>query len=151
MKLSSDQKKQANTMLNRLDKMAKDIQANAQQWGIPFKYARALVNGLDKTADELEAVTFGADSLQHRQAELAFKDPALAKAAKAALGDETYAKAAAVLQRDSDETYMDTFKNPMKPIETDADEPYMSAYSDDQSEAVGEGTSSSGRDLAPLY
>ena len=151
MKLSSDQKKQANTMLTRLDKVAQDIQANAQQWGIPFNNAKAIVNALDKTADDLEKIAFGTDSLARRQAEMAFEDRGLAKAAKAAVGPVVYAKAAKVLQRDADEAYMDTFKNPMQPHETDADEPYMSAYSDDQSSGVGEGVESAGDDLVPSY
>ena len=54
-----------------------------------------------------------------------------------------------VLQRDADEGYMDTFKNPQAPIQTEADEPYMRAYSDDQSSAVHHGKSDTGRPLAP--
>lgn len=148
MKLSNDQ---TNEMLGRLDKVASDIQANAQSWGIPFERARAIVNALDKTADTLEKVAFGSDSLRRRQAEMAFEDRGLAKFARDAVGSFDYAKAAAVLQRDSDEPYMDTFKNPMAPHETDADEPYMSAYSDDQSSALDEGVSEDGEELTPDY
>jgi broad specificity phosphatase PhoE len=148
MKLSTDQ---TNEMLGRLDKVASDIKDNARDWGIPFKVAKAMVNALDKTADTLEVAAFGEDSLRNRQAEMAFEDRDLAKFAKEALGDEAFAKAAKVHQRDADEPYMDTFNNIMAPHETDADEPYMSAYSDNQSVAVLEGVSEDGDDLTPNY
>lgn len=151
MKLSSDQKQAVNTTLARIDRIAGDIQAKAQEWGMPFEYAKAIVNGLDKTADEVEKLAFGEESLGNRQLELAVSDPALSKAAAEEIGEETLAKAAKVLQRDSDESYMDTFNSPTQPHETDADEPYMSAYSDDQSEAVGEGKEENGQDVAPHY
>lgn len=150
-KLSSVQKSQANQLLGRLDKLASTIQANAEKWGMPFEAARQIVNELDKTADAAESFIFGQDSLQVRQAEMAFHDQNLAKAAKELVGEEVYNKAARVLQRDSDESYMDTFNSPMQPHETDGDEPYMSAYSDDESEAVATGEDEDGDDLAPEY
>jgi hypothetical protein len=113
----------ANTVLTRLDKIAGAIQSNYEAWGIPFEAAKALTNDLDKTADEIEIASFGKESFEKRRAE--------------------------VLQAESDEKYMATFKNPMAPIQVESDEPYMKAYSDDQSSAVIHGTSTSGRPLAP--
>lgn len=79
-------------------------------------------------ADVIEAEAFGADSIMRRQEAVVAK----------------------VIQKDSDEPYMNTFQNPMKPILTNADEPYMDAYADDQSSAVRDGKSSTGVKLAPL-
>jgi hypothetical protein len=114
---------QANNLLTRLDRVAGLIQENHKKWGIPFKAAKEMVNALDKTADEIEIASFGLESFRNRQAE--------------------------VIQRDQDESYMDTFQNPMAPIQTDADEKYMAAYGDDQSSAVDNGKSTTGRPLAP--
>jgi hypothetical protein len=90
---------------------------------MPFDVAKEVVNDLDRTADEIEQASFGKESFTRRQAE--------------------------VLQREPDESYMDTFRNPMQPRQTDSDEPYMSAYKDDQSSAVNHGQSTSGKPLAP--
>jgi hypothetical protein len=113
----------ADQVLARLDKIAKVIQERHATWGMPFELAKAIVNDLDRTADEIEKASFGEESFLRRQAE--------------------------VIQKDSDEPYMDTFRNPMQPRQTDADEPYMAAYKDDQSSAVDHGVSTSGRPLAP--
>jgi chromosome condensin MukBEF ATPase and DNA-binding subunit MukB len=126
-KLSAEQIKQADSLLSRLDKVASDIQANHKSWGMSFEAAKSLVNGLDKVADDLETSIFGSESLVARQREVVAK----------------------VIQKDSDEKYMDTFNKPTAPIQTDADEPYMSAYADDQSSAVNGGKSTTGRPLAP--
>lgn len=128
-KLSAEQIKQADITLGRVDKIAAEIQANHAAWGMPFEQAKALVNSFDKLADDLEASLFGADSLQARQIEVL--------------------KTAKVIQKDSDESYMETFNKPTAPIQTDADEPYMAAYADDQSSAVNNGKSTTGRPLAP--
>lgn len=122
----------ADRILARLDRIASTVQEQYSSWGMPFEQAKQIVNALDKTADEIEAASFGRTSLARRQAEI--------------LG-----KTAAVIQRDSDESYMDTFKNPMQPRQVDADEKYMSLYKDDQSSAVGSGQSMTGRKLAPQY
>src|SRR5512137_1261359 len=106
---------EADTILGRLDRVAAKIQTSYESWGMPFEEAKALVNDLDKTADDIEIAAFGKESFQKRQAE--------------------------VIQRDADEKYMDTFKNPMQPIQTESDEPYMKAYGDDQSSAVHHGQS----------
>ena len=88
---------------------------------MPFETAKAIVNDLDKTADEIESSTFGKESFTKRQAE--------------------------VIQKESDEPYMGTFKNPMAPVQIESDEPYMAAYKDDQSSAVRHGQSTTGRPL----
>jgi hypothetical protein len=90
---------------------------------MPFDMAKQLVNAIDKTADEIEVVSFGKESFVRRQAE--------------------------VIQRDPDEKYMDTFQSPMQPRQVESDEPYMSAYKDDQSSAVNHGKSTTGKPLAP--
>jgi len=114
---------QADAVLARLDKIASHIQEHHASWGMPFETAKAIVNDLDTVADSIESTTFGKESFERRQAE--------------------------VLQRDSDEGYMQAFKNPMQPVQTESDEPYMKAYGDDQSSAVAHGKSTSGRPLAP--
>jgi len=116
-------KQAANNVLGRIDRLAGHIQTNHAKLGMSFDDAKGLVNELDKTADEVELLAFGEESLQRRQAE--------------------------VIQRDSDEPYMDTFNAPTAPVQTDADEPYMDAFVDDQSEAVDEGKDETGRELTP--
>lgn len=120
---------QADHILARLDRMASTMQERHEQIGVPFTAAREIVNTIDKLADEFETMAYGAESLTIRQA--------------------STMKLGEVLQRDADEGYMDTFKNPQAPIQTEADEPYMRAYSDDQSSAVHHGKSDTGRPLAP--
>jgi len=112
-----------NRILGRLDRVAAMIQENHEEWGMPFEAAKQVVNALDASLDEIEIAAFGKESFLRRQAE--------------------------VIQRDADEKYMDTFKNPMAPIQTESDEPYMKAYGDDQSSAVNNGESTTGRKLAP--
>ena len=114
---------QADQILSRLDKLAHTIQERHASWGMPFEVAKDIVNNLDRTADEIEVASFGKESFMKRQAE--------------------------VIQRDSDETYMDTFQNPQAPIQVDADEPYMAEYKVDQSSDVNHGKSTTGRPLAP--
>lgn len=126
-KLSAEQVKQASTILTNLDNLAETVKAKFASWGMTQEQAKTVVNGLDKVADDFERSTFGEESLKRRQQEVV----------------------AAVLQRDSDEPYMDTFKNPHQPIQTDADEPYMGAYGDDQSSAVDTGKEEDGTPLVP--
>lgn len=114
---------QTDSILFRLDKVAATIQQRYAAWGMPFEMAKELVNGLDKVADEIELQAYGKESFERRQAE--------------------------VLLRDKDEDYMDTFNAPQKPLQADSDEAYMRAYVDDQSAAVQQGTSATGRPLAP--
>lgn len=149
LRLSNEQRDTANQILSRMDKLAAAVQANYSKWGLDFKQAKELVHGLDRVADETEQFIFGGDSLLRRQAEIAVQDPDFAKEAQTVVGPAIFAKAAKVLQRDSDEPYMDSFNSITKPIETDADEPYMQTYADDQSSAVIEGEDETGRELAP--
>lgn len=120
---------QTDHILARWDRMASAMQERHEQMGVPFAAAKEIVNWIDKLADEFETIAYGAESLTIRQA--------------------STMKLGEVLQRDADEGYMDTFKNPMQPIQTEADEPYMRAYGDDQSSAVHHGKSDTGRPLAP--
>lgn len=129
MALSKEAKAKVDNALARLDKMAAYIQANHGAWGMDFDTAKHLVNDLDKVADEMEILAYGQESMSRRQLEVL--------------------KTAAVVTRDADELYMDTFQNPMQPRLTNADEPYMAAYGDDQSSAVQHGKSTTGRPLAP--
>ena len=124
---------QADHFLARLDRMASTVQEKHEQWGMPLATAKEFVNGLDKLADEFEKAAYGEQSLTIRQASIV-------------LGTE---KTAEVIQRDSDEKYMDTFSNPQKPIQTEADEPYMAAYKSDDSSGVQNGSAGNGRKLAP--
>jgi hypothetical protein len=127
MALSKEAKAKVDNVLGRLDKMAGFIQANHKKWGMDFDTAKDLVNNLDIVADTVEKMAYGEDSMLRRQVEVI--------------------KKAEVIERNSDEPYMDTFKNPMQPVMTNADEPYMSAYSDDQSSAVIHGKSEVNRPL----
>lgn len=129
-KLSSQN---ADRVLARLDRVAATIQEKYASWGMSFEDAKRIVNAIDETADTIELSSFGRESLARRQAEV--------------MGGKT----ARVVQRDADEKYMDTFKNPMMPVQIESDEPYMHIYDDDQSSAVGTGESTSGRKLAPHY
>lgn len=122
-------KQQADVTLSRLDKLAHAVQTSHEKWGMPFEVAKSIVNALDKTADEIETAAFGENSLRTRQIEVL--------------------KTAKVIQQDADEKYMGTFASPTAPHQVDADEPYMKLYSDDQSSAVNDGKSSTGRPLAP--
>lgn len=124
---TAEQSKYASNILGRLDKLAQDIQEHHASWGMSMGQAKSVVNHLDAVADDFEKLAFGEASLQKRQHEVL----------------------AAVIQRDTDEAYMDNFQSPTQPIQTDADEPYMSAYNDDQTSAVGRGKATDGRPLAP--
>jgi len=114
--------KDASRILGRLDVLAKTIQEKYADFGFSFDDAKGMVNDLDTVADRVEIDSFGKESFTSRQAE--------------------------VLQKESDEPYMGTYKNPMQPIQTESDEPYMKAYGDDQSSAVIHGKAENGRPLA---
>jgi hypothetical protein len=131
IKLSADDSKRISAILGRLDKIAETIQENHGAWGMPFEQAKPMVNEVDGIADEIESMTFGEGSLQTRQMEVLASD-----------------KQAEVLQRDGDESYMNTFEKGVV-VQQDADEPYMSAYADDESSGVRHGQSTTGRPLAP--
>jgi hypothetical protein len=129
-------KDDANKILYRLDRVAHVIKAQHKAWGMPFDVAKGLVNAIDATLDEVEIAAFGLESFQNRQVEV--------------LKQASAPRTAEVVHRETDEPYMETFKNPMAPIQTEADEPYMKAYGPpDQSSAVLHGQSTSGRPLTP--
>ncbi len=115
--------KEADAHLGRIDRIAKLIQEKYASLALSFEEAKEMVNTLDATADAVEIDTFGKESFVRRQAE--------------------------VIQKEGDEPYMGTFKNPMAPVQTEGDEPYMRAYADDQSSAVIHGKAENGRALAP--
>lgn len=128
MALTKEASGKVENVLGRLDKMAKFIETHHEKWGMDFDTAKSLVNNIDVVADEVEKLAYGPDSLLRRQVEIV--------------------KKAEVIERNSDEPYMDTFKNPQQPIQTNADEPYMAAYGPpDQSSAVIHGKSEVGRPL----
>jgi hypothetical protein len=129
MALSKEAKAKVDNVLGRLDKMAVVVQENHAKWGMNFDVAKALVNDIDKVADEVELLAYGPESLVRRQVEVL--------------------KTAEVISRNPDEPYMDTFGNPQQPRQTNADEPYMSAYKSDDSSAVHHGKSTTGQPLAP--
>ena len=123
-------KEEANKILARLDRVAETIQTKHESWAMPFDEAKAIVNAIDETADTIEKAAFGEESFARRQAHIV---------------------KAEVIQRDGDEPYMDTFKNPQAPVQIEADEPYMKEYSVDQSSEVHHGKSTTGRPLAPSH
>jgi hypothetical protein len=113
----------ADRLLARLDRVASTVQEQHGKWGMGFEQAKGLVNEIDRIADELEVAAYGENSMTIRQAQ--------------------------VIQRETDEPYMDTFENPQQPHQTDADEPYMDAYRSDDSSGVHQGKAENGRPLAP--
>jgi len=126
---------EADATLAEIDAHAASIKANFQSWGMPKEAAKKLVNFLDRMADNVEIAAFGEESFRARQLEVvtASRQP----------------RTAEVIQREPDEKYMQTFANPMAPVQVESDEPYMKAYRDDQSSAVNHGKSMTGRPLAP--
>lgn len=96
------EKQVANRVLANLDETANKIEALAKSGKMDPRLAAALTKDIDSFADKFQVAAFGPDSLKrHAQ------------------------KVAKVLQKDSDEKYMDTFDNPNKVLQSDSDEPYM--------------------------
>ena len=138
-------KEDANKILFRLDRIAATIRAQHASWGMPMPIAKQIVNALDATADDIEVAAFGAESLADRQVEVLKQASAQAQAPAA-----PQQRTAEVVHRETDEPYMEAFKNPMAPVQTEADEPYMKAYGPpDQSSAVLHGKATNGRPLTP--
>ena len=115
--------KDASSILSRFDRIATVIQNKHAEMGLAFEEAKEMVNTIDAVSDAIEVSSFGKESFERRRAE--------------------------VIQKEGDEPYMNTFKNPMAPVQTEGDEPYMKAYSDDQSSSVVHGKAENGRALAP--
>src|SRR5690606_11281260 len=105
--LSQKKAAQADNILARHDRIAAVVQEKAAKWGVPFEEAKALVNALDKLADDTETFIYGGQSLARRQAETLLRDEEFRREASDTVGKAVVSKAAAVLQRDSDEPYMD--------------------------------------------
>lgn len=95
-------KQLANQILTNLDETANLIDKLSKDGKLSPKVAAELTGNIDKFADRFQVAAFGEQSLKAWQT-----------------------KVGKVLQRDSDEPYMETFQNPQKVIESDADEPYM--------------------------
>lgn len=119
-------------LLQAHDDTAAFIQDNYADLGMPAEEAREIVQTIDSSADAIEKKAFGIQNFKKRQAGI-------------------MAKRAEAIMTESDEPYMRTYSNPMKPIEVNADEPYMKQYGDDQSSAVIHGKASNGRTLAPKH
>jgi hypothetical protein len=98
------QKQIANRVLHTLDSTAEQLDGLAKAGKIDPRLASAINRDIDTFADKFEIAVFGKENLQKRASRLI---------------------QAKVVQRDSDEEYMKTFENPIKPITTDTDEPYM--------------------------
>jgi hypothetical protein len=95
-------KRLAGSILSRLEKAADELQSHlASEELSPAAKAdlKSIVGHIDQLSDKVEVTAFGEESFKKRQAK--------------------------VLEKDSDEKYMDTFDNPQKVIESDPDEPYM--------------------------
>lgn len=96
------QKQVANKVLANLDETANKIDMLVKAGKIDPRLASTLVKEIDSFADRFQVAAFGPESLKRHAA-----------------------KVAKVLQKDSDEKYMDTFDNPNKVIQSDADEGFM--------------------------
>lgn len=95
----------ANKVLANLDSSANELERLASLKGIRPEVAAeltALAKGLDEYSDRLQVAAFGQQSL-----------------------DSWKAKLSKVIQRDSDEKFMDTYDNPQKVIQSDADEKFL--------------------------
>ena len=95
-------KQVANKVLKNLDETANKIDQLAKAGQMDPRLAAALTRDIDSFADKFQVEAFGPESLQRHSA-----------------------KVAKVLQKDSDEKFMDTFENPNKVLQSDSDEPYM--------------------------
>jgi hypothetical protein len=98
------QKQIANRVLHTLDSTAEQLDGLAKAGKIDPRLASAITRDIDSFADKFEVAVFGKENLQKRASRMI---------------------QAKVIQHDSDESYMKTFENPIKPITTDSDEPYM--------------------------
>lgn len=92
-------KKIASQILAKLDSTAKTVEELRDAGAMGSREAGELLHKIDGFADRFQVAHFGEESFRGFQAK--------------------------VLERDSDEPWMDTFQNPQKPIEVDPDEPYM--------------------------
>lgn len=114
----------ANRVLTNLDHTAAKIEKLAAAGKIEPRVAAELVRDLDAFADNFQVAAFGAEKFAAHKA-----------------------KVAKVLQRDSDEKFMDTFSNPNKLIEGDSDEGFMKEFNTDNSSDVTDRDEHQVRDL----
>jgi hypothetical protein len=98
------QKQIANRVLATLENTADLLDGLAAAGKIDPRLASHLAHDIDAFSDKFEVAVYGKENLQRRASRLI---------------------QAKVVQRDSDEKYMETFENTVKPITTDADEKYM--------------------------
>ena len=117
-------KKIANRVLTNLDHTASRIEALAKQGKIEPRTASALVREIDTFADKFQVAAYGLDKFRALQAH--------------------------VLQRDSDEKFMDTFENPNKLISGDSDEGFMKEFDVDVTNAVNDRDEHTVRDISDL-
>jgi len=104
MPTSAPQKKIANKVLATLDNTADQLDSLVKLGKINPKLASGIIRDIETFADKFEVAVYGRANLQKRASQV---------------------RQAKVIQQDSDESYMNTFENPIKAITTDADEPYM--------------------------
>jgi len=98
-----DKKRQlANQILSTLDETANKIDELTKSGKLDQKMASEVINNIDSFSDKFQVYAFGPGSLTRHKL-----------------------KVAEVLQKDSDEKYMDSFDNIQKVIQSDADEKYM--------------------------
>jgi hypothetical protein len=95
-------KKNASAILTRLDSTATVIEKLAKAGKLNPRAASQMVRDIDTLADKVQVAAYGQEQFAAYQT-----------------------KVAKVLQKDSDEKYMDTFENPNKVVQSDQDEPYM--------------------------
>ena len=119
-------KKVANRVLTNLDFAAGRIEGLAKSGKLDPKLAAKLVSEIDSFADRFQVAAYGAESLENFKAQVA-----------------------KVLQKDSDEKYMDTFDKPIGIIEAESDEPYMKSFDEDITESVTDRDEYTVRDIAP--
>jgi hypothetical protein len=96
------QKQIANKILANLDETADKIDGLAKSGKIDPRLAASLTRDIDAFSDKFHVAAFGSASLKRHAL-----------------------KVAKVIQKDSDEPYMNTFDNPNKVIQSDADETFM--------------------------
>ncbi len=92
-------KKKAAQILSSLEQTANAVDELAKSGKVDPRIAAKLTKNIDSFCDSLHVAAFGEEHFKAHQAK--------------------------VLKRDSDESWMDTFDNPQKPIKVESDEPYM--------------------------
>jgi len=92
----------ASKTLAQLDRIGLQVEVMAKEGKIGQKVASELLHNIDTFADRLHIAAYG------QEAFIAYKQ-----------------KVAKVIQRDPDETFMDTFENTQQPLQTDPDETFM--------------------------